>query len=189
MVDQSRLWAASVDRHVQRIEHEPGPQVVRHGPANDLPGVGVEHEREVEPSLPGTVVRDVCDPQAVRGPGVKLRSTRSGVGGVCSAVSAGWCEPSSYTHRVRTTRPLASASPRVFWRTSRPAFSTRSGSSAHRRSHGYLYGCGLSSPKVGRLAEPKRKAIYLANHRSHSSWRPSTPWTSRSPGGLPSETR
>src|SRR5215208_642106 len=79
MVDQSRLWPASVDRHVQCIEHELGPQVVRHGPANDLPGVGVEYEREVEPSLPGTHVRDVRDPQAVRGPGgeVALHQVRS----------------------------------------------------------------------------------------------------------------
>src|SRR5215204_3016080 len=66
MVDQSRLWTASVDRHVQRIEHELSPQVVRHGPADDLPGVGVEHEGEVEPSLPGTDVGDVRDRRVVR---------------------------------------------------------------------------------------------------------------------------
>src|SRR5215212_4311515 len=36
VVNQPRLWPASIDRHVQRIEHEPSPQVVRHGPAYDL---------------------------------------------------------------------------------------------------------------------------------------------------------
>src|SRR5215210_1817271 len=66
MMDQSRPWAASVDRHVQSIKHEIGFQVVRHGPADDLSGVCVEHEGEVEPSLPGPDVGDVRHPQPIR---------------------------------------------------------------------------------------------------------------------------
>jgi hypothetical protein len=42
VVDQFWLWPAVVDRHVQRIEHELGLQVVRHRPANDPSGVGVQ---------------------------------------------------------------------------------------------------------------------------------------------------
>src|SRR5215216_1724296 len=66
MVDQSRLWPASVDRHVQRIEHELGPQVVRHRPADDPTGVGIQHEGEVEPALPCPDVGYARHPQAIR---------------------------------------------------------------------------------------------------------------------------
>ena len=68
VVDQSRLWPAGVDSHVEGIEHDLGSQVVRHRPADDPSGVGVQDEREVEPALPGPDVRDVCDPKTIRSP-------------------------------------------------------------------------------------------------------------------------
>src|ERR687897_524576 len=79
VMDQSRRWTASVDRHVHRVEDQLRPEVVRHGPAYDLSGVGVEHEGEVEPPLPGPDVGDVRYPQAVRsfGSEVALHQLRS----------------------------------------------------------------------------------------------------------------
>src|SRR5215207_10963140 len=65
-MDQSRRWTASVDRHVHRVEDQLRPEVVRHGPAYDLSGVGVEHEGEVEPPLPGPDVGYVRNPQPIR---------------------------------------------------------------------------------------------------------------------------
>src|SRR5215218_4009636 len=43
-----------------------GFQVVRHRPAYDLAGVGVQDEREVEPALPDPDVRNICNPQTIR---------------------------------------------------------------------------------------------------------------------------
>src|SRR5215213_4502986 len=91
--------------------------------------------------------------------GVKLRFTRSGAGGVRSVRERGWCEPSFYAHRTQTARLLASDELRAFWRTSRPEFSVRSGSSEHRRSLCYLCGYELSPPKAGRPPEPERKPL------------------------------
>ena len=59
------MWPTVVDRHVQSIEHELGSQVVRNGPADDLPCVGVQHEGELKPALPGSDVSDVRSPQVV----------------------------------------------------------------------------------------------------------------------------
>jgi hypothetical protein len=42
VVDQSWLWPAVVDRHVQSIEHELAREVVPHRPANDPSGVGIQ---------------------------------------------------------------------------------------------------------------------------------------------------
>src|SRR5215213_856420 len=53
MVDQPRRWPASVDSHVQSVENQLRLETVCHGPADDLAGVGIQHEREVEPALPG----------------------------------------------------------------------------------------------------------------------------------------
>src|SRR5215210_775139 len=79
MMDQSRRWPASVDRHVQSVENQLCLEVVRHGPAYNLSGVGVEHEGEVEPPLPSPDVSDVRHPQAVRSLGseVALHQVRS----------------------------------------------------------------------------------------------------------------
>src|SRR5215216_4362666 len=65
MVDQSRLWAASVDSHVHRIQHKLRLEIVRHRPADDLPRVGVQDEREVEPTLPGSDIGYVRNPQTI----------------------------------------------------------------------------------------------------------------------------
>jgi hypothetical protein len=43
--------SASVDSHVQRIQHKLRSEIVRHRPADELPGVGAQAEREVEPTL------------------------------------------------------------------------------------------------------------------------------------------
>ena len=60
------MWPTVVDRHVHGIHDQPCPEIVGHRPADDPTGVGVEHERKVEPALPGSHVGDVRNPQAVR---------------------------------------------------------------------------------------------------------------------------
>ena len=57
--------AAVVDRHVQGIENQLGPQVVRHRPADHLSGEGVEHEGQVEPPLLAPGVGYVRNPETV----------------------------------------------------------------------------------------------------------------------------
>src|SRR5215203_6006540 len=64
-MDEPRLRAAVVDRHVQSIQDQLRLQVVCHGPSDDPSGVGIQDKREVEPAFPGTHVSDVRDPQAI----------------------------------------------------------------------------------------------------------------------------
>src|SRR3954469_12655919 len=65
MVDQTRSRTAVVEPHVQSIEDQLSPQVVRHGPAHNLSGEGIQHKREVKPALPASDVGDVCHPEAI----------------------------------------------------------------------------------------------------------------------------
>ncbi len=54
------------DRHRQRVGDQRGTHMVGHRPADDPPGVRVDHGREVEPALPGADVGHVPDPHRVQ---------------------------------------------------------------------------------------------------------------------------
>ena len=59
--------------------------MARHRPADDLSGVGVQDEGEVEPAFPGPHIRYVSATQKrSEASGVKLRLTRTGAEGVRS---------------------------------------------------------------------------------------------------------
>jgi hypothetical protein len=106
MVNQSWRVSASVDSHVQRIQHKLPFEIVRHRPSDDLPRVGVQDEREVEPSLLRSHIRNVRNPRAIRSRRAKLRFTRSGAGGVRSV-----CEQSVVqTFLLRPPHPNSPAS-------------------------------------------------------------------------------
>jgi hypothetical protein len=51
---------------LQGIEHEGGMGGPRRPPADDAPGIGVDHERHVDEAGPGRDVGKVADPQGVR---------------------------------------------------------------------------------------------------------------------------
>jgi hypothetical protein len=67
VVNETAIGAATVQRHVQRVDDELGAHVIGHRPANDRAGVGVLNGGEVQPALPGAQVGDVGEPQHVRG--------------------------------------------------------------------------------------------------------------------------
>src|SRR5579862_2075387 len=75
-IDRSALR----ERHVERLEHELGPQVRRHRPTDDPAAPRIEDDGEVEkPAQVGTYVMSAT--QRRSGPAaVKSRSTRSGAG-------------------------------------------------------------------------------------------------------------
>jgi hypothetical protein len=54
-----------LDGHGQAVEHEPGAQMIRHGPSDHPPAIGIDHDRQVEEALPGGQVGDVSDPEPV----------------------------------------------------------------------------------------------------------------------------
>lgn len=55
-----------VQCHVERVEHELGPEVCRHGPADDPTTERIEHCREIQKACPRRHVHDVGDPELVR---------------------------------------------------------------------------------------------------------------------------
>lgn len=55
------------DRLLDCVEDERGGHRARAAPAEDPPGVGIDHERDVDPSGPGQDVGEVRDPEPVRG--------------------------------------------------------------------------------------------------------------------------
>jgi hypothetical protein len=59
-------------RHVQRLEHELGSEMVGHRPAHDPPAERVEHHRQEQKTRPGRDVGDIGDPQTVGGIGHEL---------------------------------------------------------------------------------------------------------------------
>ena len=67
MVDQSVLGAgpASVDRLLQRIEHEAGRGAGADLPANDAPGESVDDEGDADEPGPGADLGEVDHPQRV----------------------------------------------------------------------------------------------------------------------------
>jgi hypothetical protein len=72
-------WLAEPERHPQRVEHERVAHVGGQLPADDDPAEHVDHEAEVDDSLPAAQVGEIPHQQAVRRLGaVKSRLTRSG---------------------------------------------------------------------------------------------------------------
>jgi hypothetical protein len=55
------------DAHVERIQRQIGVQILCQLPADDPAGEHVEHERRVHPPRIGSHIRDVGNPQTVRG--------------------------------------------------------------------------------------------------------------------------
>ena len=66
VMDESWLGSAAVDGHLEGVDDELGAEVVGDRPADDPARVAVEHDRDVEPALPGAHVADVGDPEPVR---------------------------------------------------------------------------------------------------------------------------
>jgi hypothetical protein len=56
---------ATPDRHLERVEHEIGAEMIRDLPADDHAGEHVEDERDVAPAFPCRGVGDVREPQLV----------------------------------------------------------------------------------------------------------------------------
>jgi hypothetical protein len=65
VVNQSWSGLALGDRHVERVQHQLGAQVVGHRPADDPAGEAVQHDREIEPAVAGALLGDVGHPQPV----------------------------------------------------------------------------------------------------------------------------
>jgi hypothetical protein len=65
-MDQPSRWLPLRDRHVQGIKDQLGAQVLSHRPPDDPAGEGVQHHRQVQPTLAGALLGDVGHPQPVR---------------------------------------------------------------------------------------------------------------------------
>ena len=59
-------------RHVQRVEHELGLEIMAHCPADDAAREGIQHDSQIQEPGPGRDVGDVRDPQPVRLIGVEV---------------------------------------------------------------------------------------------------------------------
>jgi len=53
VMHQARRRTPMLDGHGQGVEHEPGTQMVRHGPPDHPSAIGIDHDRQVEEALPG----------------------------------------------------------------------------------------------------------------------------------------
>src|SRR5680860_513517 len=53
------------ERHVERVGDQGLAHVTQHLPADDAPGVDIQHDREVAPAFPGTDVGEVREPHGV----------------------------------------------------------------------------------------------------------------------------
>ncbi len=54
------------NRHLERVEHKVGPEMIGHRPADDLAAPGVEHDGKVEESARGRHEGDIGHPELVR---------------------------------------------------------------------------------------------------------------------------
>ena len=63
---------AGVQGLLERIERQVGAKRVRHPPAHDATGIGVDDERDVDEPHPGRDVRDAREPQGVWARGLEL---------------------------------------------------------------------------------------------------------------------
>ena len=72
VVDQSGLWTASPQGHVQGGRSQLGSEVIGHCPAHHRAAVRIENDGQVQPPLPGADVRDVAEPQLIWCTRVKL---------------------------------------------------------------------------------------------------------------------
>jgi hypothetical protein len=65
VMDQSWHWSPCSQRHLESIGGQLGPEMVSHGPADNLAAVRVEDDRQVQPALPGADVGDIAEPLLV----------------------------------------------------------------------------------------------------------------------------
>src|SRR3954463_7837041 len=63
---------ARVQSLLKRVEHEAGVRRPAHPPADDAPGIGIDHEGHVDEAGPGRDVGEIGDPEHVRARGLKL---------------------------------------------------------------------------------------------------------------------
>ena len=66
MVNASRCWLAQVDRHVEGADRKVLLHAIADRPADDAPGIEIENDGQIEPSLAGPDVRDITGPFLVR---------------------------------------------------------------------------------------------------------------------------
>lgn len=60
-----RGWPARPNGHIERVEHEIGPQMGRHRPAHNPAAADVEDDREIEEPHPDGDVGDIGDPKLI----------------------------------------------------------------------------------------------------------------------------
>ncbi len=72
MNDHRVLWLSAPDRHRECVKHQARLHARSHAPANDLAREQVKHNRQVQPTLVGANVGDVCGPGLVDAIGRKL---------------------------------------------------------------------------------------------------------------------
>ena len=101
------------NRHLHRVQHQFGTQVVRHRPADDLAAPGVEHDGEIEEARHRWHISDVGNPQLVRSGGAEVAVDQVGRRPVV-LVPSGCCRaavPMAGAHQARlmhqTGDPLA----------------------------------------------------------------------------------
>src|SRR5215211_4754568 len=68
MVDEagSPDWLPVMESLLECIEHEAGLGRARHPPADNAPGVGIDHEGDVHKARPGRDIGEVADPKRIR---------------------------------------------------------------------------------------------------------------------------
>src|SRR3546814_6221678 len=71
-MDRPGRWATVPDRHLQRIDHQLGADVVRDRPAHDAAAEAVDDDREVQPPLTCAVLGHVGDVEPVWGIGAEV---------------------------------------------------------------------------------------------------------------------
>jgi hypothetical protein len=96
-----------VEGLVQGIEHELAPERTRRTPPDDAAGEPVDHERDIDEAAPRRHVRQVGDPQLVRGRRPDCRLTRS-----CGreAVASGIVVRTNLRPRTAPCSPIAAIS-------------------------------------------------------------------------------
>src|SRR5215469_3876408 len=66
------LRSAAEDRHLERVEHEFGSQMISRCPTDDAPTVHVEDDRKVQKTSPGWNVGNIGDPNLIWSIGFEL---------------------------------------------------------------------------------------------------------------------
>ena len=56
---------ATIERHVERVKHEFGAQMIGHRPTDDAATVDVKYDREKEKTAPGWHVRNIRNPELI----------------------------------------------------------------------------------------------------------------------------